>query len=146
METRGRAQGQSEAYAASEPQPFPDLPVAVLVNERSASASEIVAGALQDHDRALILGARTWGKGSVQSIYRLSGGNVLKLTTARWFTPSGRSIQKDRDEQLGTLERGVLTVAGNLTTRPPADEADRPTVQSMGGARCLPTEASRPTC
>ena len=131
VETRGRAPGQSGTYSASDPDQFPDLELVVLVDERSASASEIVAGALQDHDRALVLGARTWGKGSVQSIFRLSGGNVLKLTTARWFTPSGRSIQKDRDEQLATLDHGILTLSGRLAARP--DDIDRPVFESMGG-------------
>jgi len=133
VETRGRAQGQSQAYNASQPEAYAELPVAVLVDERSASASEIVAGALQDHDRALILGARTWGKGSVQSIFRLSGGNVLKLTTARWFTPAGRSIQKEREEQLSSIENGVLTVAGNVTSRVLEEDGERPTFTSMAG-------------
>ncbi len=66
----------------------------VLVNENSASASEIVAGALQDHDRAALVGATTFGKGSAQSVFRLSSGGALKLTTALWFTPTGRSINK----------------------------------------------------
>jgi carboxyl-terminal processing protease len=70
-------------------------PLVVLVDEYSASASEIVAGALQDHDRALVVGAPTFGKGVVQSIFPLDGGWALKLTTARWYTPSGRSIQRD---------------------------------------------------
>lgn len=72
-----------------------DYPVTVLVNCRSASASEIVAGALQDHDRALILGSNTFGKGLVQSVYTLSNGTGLTLTTARYYTPSGRQIQRD---------------------------------------------------
>ncbi len=131
VETRGRAPGQSASYSASDPDSYPDLELVVLVDERSASASEIVAGALQDHDRALVLGARTWGKGSVQSIFRLSGGNVLKLTTARWFTASGRSIQKPRDEQLSTLDDGIPTVSGALTTVP--DDTERPVYTSMGG-------------
>jgi carboxyl-terminal processing protease len=131
VETRGRAPGQSAAYSASDPDRYPDLELAVLVDERSASASEIVAGALQDHDRGLVLGARTWGKGSVQSIYRLSGGKVLKLTTARWFTPSGRSIQKARDEQIATLDHGSLSLSGQLSSRP--DDTERPMFESMGG-------------
>ncbi len=135
VETRGRAPGQSAAYAASDPDSYPHLELVVLVDERSASASEIVAGALQDHDRALVLGSRTWGKGSVQSLFRLSGGNVLKLTTARWFTASGRSIQKPRDEQLGTLDEGILTLSGALTTLP--DDGERPVYESMGGRKLV---------
>jgi carboxyl-terminal processing protease len=73
-----------------------DLPLVVMTDEFAASASEIVAGALQDHDRALVVGETTWGKGLVQSVYNLDGGYALKLTTAKWFTPSGRSIQRER--------------------------------------------------
>jgi carboxyl-terminal processing protease len=95
VETRYRNPAENETYQAQTQESFADLPMVVLVDEYSASASEIVAGALQDHDRALVVGNTTFGKGSVQSLFRLSGGNFLKMTTGKWYTPVGRSIQKD---------------------------------------------------
>jgi carboxyl-terminal processing protease len=73
-----------------------NIPLVVLVDGGSASATEIVAGALQDHDRALVVGTTSFGKGLVQSVYQLNGGYHLKITTGKWFTPSGRSIHRDR--------------------------------------------------
>jgi carboxyl-terminal processing protease len=98
VETRARDPRESETFRARDDASYPELPVIVLVDEYSASAAEIVAGALQDHDRALVVGSPTYGKGSVQSLFPLSGGNFLKMTTAKWYTPVGRSIQKEHEE------------------------------------------------
>jgi len=80
-------------FTAHPGQWLPDTPLMLLVDRSSASASEVLAGALQDHSRALIVGERTFGKGSVQSVLPLRNGAGIKLTTARYYTPSGRSIQ-----------------------------------------------------
>ena len=135
VETRGRAANQSETFNAVREQPYPGLVVVVLVDERSASAAEIIAGALQDHDRAVVMGAPTWGKGSVQTLYPLTGGNILRLTTARWFTPVGRSIHKDRADQIGTLERSALTLGGYLAALP--DTVAKPAYVTDSGRRVL---------
>ena len=100
VSTRGRAEGATREFTDTDPQRYADLPIVVLVNGQSASASEIVAGALQDHDRALVIGTPTYGKGLVQTMFRLSNDAALKITTAKWYTPSGRSIQRQaRNEQ-----------------------------------------------
>lgn len=125
---RGRG-GQIERYRAESSPLAPSIPVVVLTDGFSASASEIVAGALQDHDRALIVGTTTFGKGLVQSVFRLEGGYAIKLTTGKWFTPSGRTIQKDR----------VLDGNGRLVeARPDSTESDsaraaRPIYRSTSG-------------
>ena len=93
VSTKGRIKEQNMTYKAHSGGVYYDFPMVVLVNEGSASASEIVAGALQDHKRAMILGAQTFGKGSVQTIIPMNNGAGLRLTTARYYTPNGTSIQ-----------------------------------------------------
>jgi len=96
VSVRGRMPSISQTYRDRHPQTWPDLPIVVLVNGYSASAAEIIAGALQDQDRAVLVGTPTFGKGLVQSVFKLGGDEWLKLTTARWYTPSGRTIQRQR--------------------------------------------------
>ncbi len=117
VETRGRAPNASRTYRDAKPQPWPGLPVVVLVNGGTASAAEIITGALQDHDRAVVVGTPTFGKGLVQSLWQLTPETALKLTTARWYTPSGRTIQrksKSEEDQLAQAEAAEL---GRDTTK-----------------------------
>jgi carboxyl-terminal processing protease len=101
----GRVPEANREFADTAKQRWPGLPLIVLVDGRSASAAEIVAGALQDHDRALIVGTPTYGKGSAQSVVSFGDQGGLKLTTARWFTPAGRSITRPRpdDDESGDV-------------------------------------------
>jgi carboxyl-terminal processing protease len=122
-------QGVAEEHKAERDPVAPTLPLVILTDAYTASASEIVAGALQDHDRALIVGTTSFGKGLVQSVYRLDGGYAIKLTTGKWYTPSGRSIQK---------ERKLLDDGQFVEVHPDSIESDsarkaRPRFKSDGG-------------
>ena len=119
--TRGRVSKSDEDYRARDDGKFADIPLIVLVNRSSASASEIVAGAVQDRDRGLIVGETTFGKALVQSILQVSHGAGLALTTARYYTPSGRMIQRPWD---GTFDE-YLTYSLRDQTEPSHSASDR---------------------
>ena len=108
--TRGRIAEHSRVYIDRSMQRWPDLPVVVLVNRGTASAAELITTALQDHDRAAVIGMNSYGKGVVQTTFRLGDDVALKLTTARWYGPSGRSIQ--RPLPAGLAEWAPLLVPG----------------------------------
>ena len=105
--TKGRKEVYFKEYKSNKEAPYGDLPIILLVNEGSASGSEIVAGALQDHARALLIGARTFGKGSVQQVSTLEDGSALKLTVAKYYTPLGRMIHRDFKKK-GPNTGGIL--------------------------------------
>lgn len=115
--TEGRKQSQSRKYLAKA-EPHPNYPLAILVNEYSASASEIVAGAVQDWRRGILVGTKTFGKGSVQTVVPLGDGSALRLTTARYFTPQGRLIQNEGIAPDFTVE--IKEPASGEKTKPPS--------------------------
>jgi carboxyl-terminal processing protease len=109
--------GTAERYYATRDPVAPALPLVILTDGYSASATEIVAGALQDHDRALILGTTSFGKGLVQTVFPLDDGWVVKMTTGKWYTPSGRSIQRP-DRDVGTARHEEPEDPDSLLHRP----------------------------
>jgi carboxyl-terminal processing protease len=134
--TRGRVANSDQEYRATEESEFTDMPIVMLANRNSASASEIVTGALQDHDRAYIVGETTFGKALVQSIYRISGNAGLALTTAHYYTPSGRLIQRPWDATFDEYLTYTLKDQDATRAHNPSDlkhtDAGRP-VYSGGG-------------
>lgn len=136
VSTRGRARGATREFVDEEQQRYPELPVVVLVSEGTASAAEIIAGALQDHDRALVVGTPTFGKGLVQTLYPLGDQTALKLTTARWYTPSGRTIQRvarNESEQLMQTAADGGLVPDSLGGPRDTSIAARPIYHTDGG-------------
>jgi carboxyl-terminal processing protease len=150
---RGRVPDSNREYADTAQQRWPQLPLVVLVDGRSASASEIVAGALQDHDRAVIVGTPTYGKGSAQSVISFGPEGGLRITTARWFTPAGRSITRrqpsedEPDDPVPTKRERFRTDGGRVvyggggitpdvsagdTTMPPAEQSFRRALGANG--------------
>ena len=137
VSTKGRKDDVRSSFDASEPDLLEGIPMVVLVNGGSASAAEIVAGALQDHDRAVVMGTRTFGKGSVQTIFPLNDNAAVKFTTARYYTPNDRSIQAtgivpdiivSQQTELSAVERGQslreADLPGHLENEAGAQGAD----------------------
>ena len=124
VSTRGRARGSTKQFFDDARQAWPELPIVVLVNEGTASAAEIIAGALQDHDRAVVVGTPTFGKGLVQTLFPLGEGVALKLTTARWYTPSGRTIQRTADSEEEQMAQAALEASDTVPGEPEVSASD----------------------
>jgi carboxyl-terminal processing protease len=137
--------GSREDYLKRVPKEAKTAPMVVLVNSGSASASEIVAGALQDHKRAVIMGTQTFGKGSVQTILPLGNGTAIKLTTARYFTPNGRSIQAKGISPDIVVEEATVT-DGEAAARVREADLDRHLANPQGGTetKTAPAPAAAP--
>lgn len=118
LSTKGRAKSQNLEFVCKEEHPHLTFPIVILVNNGSASASEIVAGALQDHRRAILMGTKTFGKGSVQVLIPLRDGSALRLTTSIYYTPSGRAIHgQGLDPDVPAEEASVVSAGGDPLVR-----------------------------
>jgi carboxyl-terminal processing protease len=151
VDTRGRSRASIETYRTRDEQQWPEMPIVVLVNGGSASAAEIIAGALQDHDRAVILGTPTFGKGLVQTVYPFAPDHALQITTGRWYTPNGRSIQRpiqlvgESLQIVGGREEELADRSGDTTVTESSEvyytDAGRPVI---GGGGIRPDVTVRP--
>jgi carboxyl-terminal processing protease len=140
--TEGRIESQKQKFFAQKDGSWMDFPIVVLVNGGSASASEIVAGALQDQKRAVVLGTKTFGKGSVQTILPLDDNSALRLTTARYFTPAGRSIQAT-----GIVPDIVVEAVATTADGKPVDEKKRSSLreENLPGHLQNPQQGGNPS-
>jgi carboxyl-terminal processing protease len=142
VETRGRARGATRTYRAEDAEAWPSMPLVVLVNGGTASAAEILSGALQDHDRGIVVGTPTFGKGVAYLLIRLSDKEAVTVTSSRWFTPSGRSIQRSR---MGLPD--AAQVASAAISQPDSEQVyitDGGRVLKNGGGGIQPDIVLRP--
>jgi carboxyl-terminal processing protease len=147
VETRGRVRDSRQAFDAAGRHPAFGLPLVVLVNSGTASAAEIVSGAIQDHDVGLVVGTTTWGKGLVQTVYNLAYGAGLALTTAKYYTPSGRLIQRDYKSFFDYQTRADLEPEEGAAPAPPVDGSEYSTDlgrKVYGGGGIQPDVAVEP--
>jgi len=152
VSTRGRSRGATRQFFDSDAQLDAALPIVVMVSEGTASAAEIIAGALQDHDRALVVGTPSFGKGLVQTLYPLGQSTALKLTTARWYTPSGRTIQRIATDEMDQVRQAMADVDPRMQRDSVSDSAlkARPIFKTdagrtvRGGGGIVPDVVVRP--
>ncbi|HXG45949.1 MAG TPA: S41 family peptidase [Gemmatimonadales bacterium] len=149
VSTRGRTRESTKRFLDEAKQEWPNLPIVVLVNEGTASAAEIISGALQDHDRAVVVGVPTFGKGLVQTLFQFSDNTALKLTTGRWYTPSGRTIQRTARSEEDQARQALVEAEGAPDSSATADTA-RPVFRTdlgrvvRGGGGIVPDLIVRP--
>jgi len=149
VETRGRIRDSLQSFSAAGDRAPMDVPVVVLVNSGTASAAEILSGAIQDHDVGLVVGTPTWGKGLVQTVYNLSYGAGLALTTAKYYTPSGRLIQRDYSSYYDYYTRADVDEDAEGSTpprQPPTEEFKTDLGRKVyGGGGITPDVEVKPT-